>query len=73
MTRFTDHLDGMPAEGYAHSAVALRRVSTFQSLYFGHIANYHSRGTFNAPEQLSLYGDGVKGIFTYMQTRIELI
>lgn len=24
----------------------------------GHIANYQSRGTFNAPEQLSLYGDG---------------
>ena len=31
------------------------------ALYFGHIANYQSRGVYNAPEQLSLYGDGVPG------------
>ena len=45
----------------AHSAVSLKRTESFQALYFGHIANYQSRGVFNAPEQLSLYGDGVPG------------
>ena len=29
------------------------------------MANYHSRGTYNAPEQMSLYGDGVAGRWTY--------
>ena len=61
MTRYEDHLDDMPAEGYAHSAISLGRTESFQALYFGHIANYQSRGVFNAPEQLSLYGDGVRG------------
>ena len=32
MTRFIDHLDDMPAEGYAHSAIALRRGQTFYTL-----------------------------------------
>jgi hypothetical protein len=41
-----------------HSAIALDRTASFQALYFGHIANYQSRGVYNAPEQLSLYGDG---------------
>ena len=58
MTRFWDHLDDMPAAGYAYAAVATDRLPSFNSLLFGHIANYQSRGTFNAPEQLSLYGDG---------------
>ena len=61
MTRYLDHLDDMPAEGYAFSAAALGRTESFQALYFGHIANYQSRGVYNAPEQLSLYGDGVPG------------
>ena len=65
MTRFLDHLDDMPAEGYAYSAMDLARVDSFQALLFGHAANYHSRGVFNAPEQMSLYGDGVKGLWTY--------
>ena len=65
MTRFLDHLDDMPAEGYAYSAMDLSRVDSFQALLFGHMANYHSRGVFNAPEQMSLYGDGVKGRWTY--------
>ena len=65
MTRFLDHLDDMPAEGYAYAAMDLSRVASFQSLLFGHAANYHSRGVYNAPEQMSLYGDGVKGLWTY--------
>ena len=47
MTRFRDHLDDMPAAGYAMSAIALDRVQSFLALMFGHIANYHSRGTYN--------------------------
>lgn len=58
MTRFRDHLDDMPAAGYAYSAIATDRIQSFLSLLFGHIANYQARGTFNAPEQESLYGDG---------------
>ena len=65
MTRFRDHLDDMPAEGYAHSAIALNRTRSYQTLLFGHMANYQSRGVFNSPEQLSLYGDGTKGKYTY--------
>ena len=52
MTRFRTHLDDMPAAGYAYSAVATNRTRPFISLLFGHIANYQSRGSFNAPEQL---------------------
>lgn len=65
MTRFRDHLDDMPAAGYALSSISLDRIESFLALLFGHMANYHSRGTYNAPEQLSLYGDGIKGRFTY--------
>ena len=68
MTRFRDHLDDMPAAGYAISAIALDRIPSFLSLMFGHIANYHSRGTYNAPEQMSLYGDGVPGRWTYFDS-----
>jgi hypothetical protein len=55
----------MPAAGYALSAITLDRIPSFLSLLVGHMANYQSRGTFNAPEQLSLYGDGVPGRWTY--------
>jgi hypothetical protein len=58
MTRFRTHLDDMPATGYAYSAAATDRTKPFLSLLFGHIANYQSRGSFNAPEQLSFTGDG---------------
>ena len=30
-----------------------------QVLFAGHLANYQSRGTFAASEQMSIYGDGV--------------
>ena len=60
MTRFRDHLDDMPATGYARAGLVSDRVDSFLSLLFGHIANYQSRGTFQATEQLSLYGDGGK-------------
>lgn len=44
--------------GYAYSAAATDRTKPFLSLLFGHIANYQSRGSFNAPEQLAFTGDG---------------
>ena len=65
MTRCLDHLDDMPTDGYAYSSMQLARTQPFQVLLFGHAANYHSRGVFNAPEQMSLYGDGVPGLWTY--------
>jgi hypothetical protein len=40
MTRFRTHLDDMPAAGYAYSDVATNRTRSFNSLLFGHIANY---------------------------------
>ena len=52
MTRFRTHLDDMPAAGYAYSSAATNRTQPYNSLLFGHIANYQSRGSFNAPEQL---------------------
>lgn len=52
MTRFRTHLDDMPSSGYAYSSVATNRTRSFNSLLFGHVANYQSRGSFNAPEQL---------------------
>ena len=58
LTRFRTHLDDMPATGYAYSSAATDRTRPFLSLLFGHIANYQSRGSFNAPEQLSFVGDG---------------
>jgi hypothetical protein len=61
MTRYEDHLDDMPASGYGHSAVSLSRTESFQALFYGHLANYQSRGVYSAPEQESLYGDGVHG------------
>eukprot|EP01064_Diplonema_japonicum_P005793 TRINITY_DN1382_c1_g2_i1.p1 TRINITY_DN1382_c1_g2~~TRINITY_DN1382_c1_g2_i1.p1 ORF type:complete len:871 (+),score=191.10 TRINITY_DN1382_c1_g2_i1:40-2652(+) len=58
MTRYTNHLDDMPAVGYALSSALTSRIPSFQTLMFGHIANYQSRGSFMSTEQLSLYGDG---------------
>eukprot|EP01047_Picozoa_sp_COSAG01_P044377 COSAG01_NODE_4005_length_5440_cov_8.384947_2_plen_1194_part_00 len=74
MTRFRDHLDDMPANGYAYSAIATDRVQSYLSLMFGHIANYQARGTFNSPEQLSLYGDGGSNkIWTYSDSYRQML
>lgn len=64
MTRFRTHLDDMPAVGYAYSSVATNRSLAFNSLLFGHIANYQSRGSFNGPEQLGfeLGDDGYRAL-----------
>ena len=59
MTRYTDHLDDMPALGYGYSSLLHGSSEKFHGLLFGHLANYHSHGTFFTSEQMSIYGDGV--------------
>lgn len=64
----------MPANGYAYSAIATDRVQSYLSLMYGHIANYQARGTFNSPEQLSLYGDGGSNkIWTYSDSYRQML
>jgi hypothetical protein len=64
-TRFEGHLDNMPAYGYARAALRLMDVPTstaasrFWLLVYGHMANYMSRGTFSASEQLPFYSDSL--------------
>ena len=55
MTRYTDHLDDMPAIGYAVSSLAADRIPQFLLLLYGHMANYQGRGSFFTTEQQSLY------------------
>ena len=50
MTRYTDHLDDMPAVGYAISSLAEDRVERFLLLLHGHAANYQGRGSFLSDE-----------------------
>jgi hypothetical protein len=71
MTRYEDHLDDMPAIGYAQSDAALDRLGRFNLLLFGHMANYQSRGTFHSTEQLSLYGAAPANFRAYYTTRAE--
>ena len=65
MTRYKDHLDDMPAAGYGFASLLHADDGTganearFHLLFAGHLANYQSRGTFAASEQMSIYGDGV--------------
>ena len=55
--RYTDHLDDMPAIGYAVSSLAYDRIERFLLLLHGHAANYQGRGSFISDEQQSLYQD----------------
>ena len=59
MTRFSDHLDDMPAIGYARANLDHDRVGKYLLLLHGHAANYQSRGAFFSTEQMSLYGEGL--------------
>jgi len=63
ITRWTDHLDDMPAGGYALGALRLDRLSDFNTLLSGHSALYQSRGTFTATEQLGIIGSNKSGGF----------
>merc|ERR1711959_142407 len=55
MTRYTDHLDDMPAIGYARSSLSADRIEKYLLLLYGHAANYQGRGSFFTTEQMSLY------------------
>eukprot|EP00730_Choanoeca_flexa_P019370 TRINITY_DN9455_c0_g2_i1.p1 TRINITY_DN9455_c0_g2~~TRINITY_DN9455_c0_g2_i1.p1 ORF type:complete len:947 (+),score=173.20 TRINITY_DN9455_c0_g2_i1:720-3560(+) len=68
MTRWSDHLDDMPATGYGWAQLSHNRIEAFHAIQYGHMANYMSPGVFSATEQLNylgnalhrlpLYGDG---------------
>lgn len=58
-TRWTDHLDDMPAVWYVLYNLANDRMPQFHTLLYGHMANYQGRGTFSATEQLSYWGEGL--------------
>ena len=57
MTRYSDHLDDMPAIGYAEAGIASDRIQEYLLLLHGHAANYQGRGSFFSTEQESLYQD----------------
>jgi hypothetical protein len=57
MTRYSDHLDDMPAIGYARAGIASDRIQEYLLLLYGHAANYQGRGSFFTTEQQSLYQD----------------
>lgn len=57
MTRYSDHLDDMPAIGYAQASIASDRIQEYLLLLYGHAANYQGRGSFFSTEQESLYQD----------------
>ena len=55
MTRYTDHLDDMPAVGYAIASLGADRIDQYLLLLHGHMANYQGRGSWFSDEQQSLY------------------
>lgn len=63
ITRWTGHLDDMPAGGYALAALRLDRLADFNTLLSGHSALYQSRGVFMATEQLGIEGSNKSGGF----------
>lgn len=52
ITRWSDHLDDMPAVGYGLAALYHGQLDFFHTLHYGHMANYHGPGTFHSTEQL---------------------
>jgi len=57
ITRWSDHLDEMPSLYYFYAYLRSNRPQRLQLHLYGHLANYASRGTFKATEQLRLYND----------------
>ena len=49
----------MPTYGWGFGALTNNRTNDFLALLYGHAANYQSRGTFHATEQLSFLGEGL--------------
>lgn len=57
ITRWSDHLDDMPASYYLAAALWSDRLPRFFLLQYGHMANYMGRGTLTATEQLPIGPD----------------
>jgi hypothetical protein len=57
----------MPSAGWGFSALNNNRTADFQALLYGHMATYHSRGSFHSTEQLSFRGDGYYREFLHWQ------
>jgi len=57
ITRWSDHLDDMPSSYYLAASLRDDRLERFFLLLYGHMANYQSRGTFTATEQLPIMPD----------------
>lgn len=57
ITRFDDHLDDMPSSYYMAAMLRDDRVSRALLLQYGHMANYVSRGTGTATEQIPINAD----------------
>ena len=57
-SRWTDRLDDMPTVGWGYGALTNNRTDDFHALLYGHMATYHSRGSFHTTEQLSFLGEG---------------
>jgi hypothetical protein len=59
MTRFEGHLDDMPSAGYAFADLRYGRLASFWLFAYGHLADYVSRGTFTATEQVPWEADSL--------------
>ncbi len=57
ITRWSSHLDDMPSSYYLAASLRDDRIQRFHLLLYGHMANYQSRGTFTATEQLPIDPD----------------
>lgn len=55
ITRWSDHLDDMPAAGYARASLELDRMPFFHLFLVGHTMNYQSRGVFASTEQIGYF------------------
>lgn len=71
ITRWSDHLDNMPAVHYFSSALWYGRQSSFWMMQYGHMANYHGRGTWTATEQIPI-GPDANGFYRdYLWSYLE--
>jgi hypothetical protein len=55
ITRWSDHLDDMPAAGYARASLELDRMPFFHLFLVGLTMNYQSRGVFASTEQIGYF------------------
>jgi hypothetical protein len=71
ITRWSDHLDDMPASYYLAAALWQDRLPRFLLLQYGHMANYMGRGTWTATEQLPITPDANGFFRDYLWVYLE--